>query len=68
MQTTSEGSGMKESCSCGAAIQTISYKRAITWRLTHFHQTETEQVELESETSVIGFTPNIEADEDEEEC
>lgn len=60
---------MRESCSCGAAIQTLSYKRAVTWRLTHLHgDSEPEHVDLESETQIIGFTPNIDADEDEEEC
>jgi hypothetical protein len=58
---------MRESCSCGAAIQVRSYKKVLVWRLTHRHG-ETEIHELDSETSFpTGFT--IEADEDdEEEC
>jgi hypothetical protein len=60
---------MRESCSCGAAIHTLFYKRAITWRLTHLHG-EAEHVDLESETQVIGFTRNEPAEDDyeEEEC
>lgn len=58
---------MRESCSCGAAIHTLHYKRALVWRVTHLHgDTDTEVVELDSETQVIGFTLN-EPYEDEED-
>lgn len=54
---------MRESCSCGAAIHTLFYKRALTWRLTHLHAAE-ETHELLSDTYPVGFT--IPADEEEE--
>jgi hypothetical protein len=46
---------VQEVCSCGAAIRTMFYKRALMWRLTHQHgQTETH--ELLSDTFPVGFT------------
>lgn len=51
---------MRESCSCGAAIHTISYRRAVEWRFTHQHLVTETLSELTSDTKVIpvGFTPN----------
>lgn len=59
---------MRESCSCGAAIHTLFYSRAITWRLTHLHS-EAEAHDIDSETQVaqpIGFA--LPDDDEEEEC
>lgn len=60
---------MRESCSCGAGIHTIFYKRALTWRLTHLHS-ETEVHDLDSQTELslpVGFHANP-AEEEDEEC
>lgn len=55
---------MRESCSCGAAIHTLSYKAALLWRYSHQHVAG-DITELESETSFpTGFTVELE-DEDE---
>lgn len=57
---------MRESCSCGAGIYTISYRRVLVWRLTHKHG-EVEIHELDSTTSIpTGFTMN-DVEEDEED-
>lgn len=56
---------MRESCSCGAGIHTIHYRRVLTWRLTHLHG-DPEVHDIESETSFpTGFT--IEAEDEEED-
>ena len=47
---------MRESCSCGAAIHVIGYRRAREWRDTHKHETET-VLELETNTYPVGFQP-----------
>lgn len=55
---------MRESCSCGAAVQTLSYRRVVTWRLTHYHDTDHDITELSTETSIpTGFTIPDEDDE-----
>lgn len=59
---------MRESCSCGAAIHTMGYRRVLTWRLTHRCEHPSILTELDSETSLaIGFQPNEPEDDDEEE-
>jgi hypothetical protein len=58
---------MRESCSCGAAIHTLQYKRALMWRVTHKHtDSDTEVVELDSDTQIIGFTLNEEYEDEED--
>lgn len=58
---------MRESCSCGAGIHTLFYKRALVWRVTHLHtDSDTEVVELDSQTQVVGFTLNEEYEDEEE--
>lgn len=60
---------MRESCSCGAAIHTLSYTRALQWRFTHQHGA-TEHIDLDGTegTYPIGFTiPDNDAEDDETE-
>lgn len=57
---------MRESCSCGAAIHTLFYRRAVTWRLTHHHG---ELHDYQSDTQIadpqpIGFAIPAEEEED----
>jgi hypothetical protein len=55
---------MRESCSCGAGIQALSYNRILLWRLSHLHPTDDGPThEVLSDTSFpIGFR----AEEEEE--
>jgi hypothetical protein len=54
---------MRESCSCGAAIHVIGYRKALVWRATHLHNADETVIEQTTETSLpVGFT--IEQEED----
>ena len=59
---------MRESCSCGAAIHTLFYTRALTWRLTHNCENAIDQAEVTSQVELAtGFQPNPLYDEDWDE-
>lgn len=48
---------MRESCSCGAAIHVIGYRKVVAWRATHLHNVDDRVLENMTETSIpIGFT------------
>ena len=48
---------MRESCSCGAAIHVIGYRKALVWRATHLHNADETVIDQIAETSIpVGFT------------
>jgi hypothetical protein len=54
---------MRESCSCGAAIHVIGYRKALLWRATHLHNDDVAVIEQTTETRIpVGFTRAKEED------
>lgn len=48
---------MRESCSCGAAIDVIGHRKALLWRATHLHEPGNAVTEQTSATALpVGFT------------
>lgn len=46
---------MREACSCGAYIQTISHRRVLEWRQSHRHTQDTDDDEAQTARVKVGF-------------
>lgn len=57
---------MRESCSCGAAIHSLSYQRVKEWRRAHLHTPNNPAAELEAMIEEQDFTYYMAADEEDE--
>lgn len=57
---------MRESCSCGAAVHSLSYKRVKEWRRAHIHTPDNPAAELEAMIEYHDLAEFLGADEEEE--